>query len=103
MQSIHRLTATLFACAWLLLLAGCGGSYSRGIFEGQVIGQSESVVMERVGKPDVAETSDSKQHKFVYKGRTFDTNANGQKDAEAIITFEKDAKGEFVATAVYFS
>ncbi len=102
MKAIRQLALVFLACASLLLSA-CGGSYSRGIFEGQVMGQSEAVVMERVGKPDVAETADAKQHKFVYKGRTFDTNANGQKDVEAIITFEKDASGQFVATAVYFS
>jgi hypothetical protein len=101
-----KISIRLFAAvaAVTLFLTACGGgSYSRGIFEGRVTGQTEEAVIEQVGKPDVAETSDAKQHKFIYKGRTFDTNANGQKDNEAIITFEKDKNGKYVATGVYFS
>jgi major membrane immunogen (membrane-anchored lipoprotein) len=86
-----------------LVLVACGGSYSRGIFEGRVTGQSEEQVIEAVGKPDVADTSNDKVHKFTYKARTFDTNANGQKDNEAVIIFEKDKSGKFVATTVAFS
>jgi hypothetical protein len=85
------------------LLSAYTGSYSRGIFEGRVAGQTEEVVIDQVGKPDMAETSDDKVHKFTYKGRTFDTNANGQKDVEAVIIFEKNKDGKFVATTVSFS
>jgi hypothetical protein len=94
-----------FMCASVTLLLGAcsGGSYSRGIFEGQVTGQTEDAVVEKVGKPDTVDNSNETLHKFVYKGRTFDTNANGQKDTEAVITFEKDATGKFVATGVFFS
>jgi hypothetical protein len=102
MKSLRIVALAVFAC-FTLLLSACGGSYSRGIFEGQVMGQTESSVVEKVGKPDVTDLSNDKSHKFIYKGRTFDTNANGQKDVEAIITFEKDASGQYVATAVYFS
>lgn len=88
----------------LLTLAACSsGSYSRGIFEGRVAGQSEESVIEAVGKPDVSDTTNDKVHKFVYKARTFDTNANGQKDSEAVIIFEKNPQGKFVATTVAFS
>jgi hypothetical protein len=87
-----------------LTLTACGaGSYSRGIFEGRVAGQTEEQVIEAVGKPDVADTSNAIVHKFTYKARTFDTNANGQKDQEAVIIFEKNAEGKFVATTVAFS
>lgn len=93
----------LLAVTSFILSACGGGSYSRGIFEGRVSGQTQAVVIEQVGKPDVVESSNEKLHKFIYKGRTFDTNANGQKDVEAVITFEKDASGKYVATGVYFS
>jgi hypothetical protein len=102
-MKINNLLICVIATATLLLSACGGGSYSRGIFEGRVAGQSEETVIEQVGKPDVTDTSNEKQHKFIYKGRTFDTNANGQKDVEAIITFEKDKTGKYVATGVYFS
>lgn len=97
-----RLSALVVASA--LILAACGGgSYSRGIFEGRVAGQTEDVVVDQVGKPDIADTANEKVHKFTYKARTFDTNANGQKDNEAVIIFEKNADGKFVATTVSFS
>ncbi len=102
-MKISKLFLAPVATVVLLLSACGGGSYSRGIFEGRVTGQTEETVIEQVGKPDVADTSNEKQHKFIYKGRTFDTNANGQKDTEAIITFEKDKSGKYVATGVYFS
>lgn len=98
----NLLIAALLACAFVVV--GCGGgSYGRGIFEGQVTGQTEDEVIKRVGKPDTTDLANESSHKFVYKGRTFDTNANGQKDVEAIILFEKDKSGQYVATAVYFS
>jgi hypothetical protein len=96
----HLLLAIVCAIA---LTACSGGSYSRGIFEGRVTGQTEEVVIEQVGKPDIADTANDKVHKFTYKGRTFDTNANGQKDTEAVIIFEKNKEGKFVATTVSFS
>ncbi len=102
-MKISKLLLTTITTVALLLTACGGGSYSRGIFEGRVSGQTEEKVIQEVGKPDVADTSNPAQHKFIYKGRTFDTNANGQKDIEAIITFEKDKDGKYVATAVYFS
>lgn len=95
---------TAIVAVSLLALAACSsGSYSRGIFEGRVAGQSEEQVIEAVGKPDVSDTTNDKVHKFVYKSRTFDTNANGQKDNEAVIIFEKNPEGKFVATTVAFS
>jgi hypothetical protein len=104
LMSRLRHFAILSVTSIALFLSACnGGSYSRGIFEGQVTGQTEEAVVEKVGKPDVIDNSNANLHKFVYKGRTFDTNANGQKDVEAIITFEKDASGKFVATGVFFS
>jgi hypothetical protein len=93
----------LLAILCALTLSGCGGSYSRGIFEGRVAGQTEEQVIQAVGKPDMADTSNDKVHKFTYKGRTFDSNATGQKDAEAVIVFEKNKDGTFVATTVSFS
>jgi uncharacterized lipoprotein YehR (DUF1307 family) len=98
-----KLFSSIVITSLALSLASCGGSYSRGIFEGRVAGQTEETVIEQVGKPDVADTDSDKVHKFTYKARTFDTNANGQKDTEAVIIFEKNNDGKFVATTVSFS
>lgn len=84
-------------------LAACGGSNSRGLFEGYATGLTETAVIDKFGKPDASDTSDAKEHRFTYKGRTFDSNANGQKDNEAIVIFEKDASGNFVATRFLFN
>ncbi len=100
---MKRIFLATFATLLLALTACGGGSHSRGIFEGRVTGQTEEKVIEQVGKPDVAETSSDSVHKFTYKGRTFDTNANGQKDNEAVIIFEKNKEGKFVATTISFS
>jgi outer membrane protein assembly factor BamE (lipoprotein component of BamABCDE complex) len=100
---MKRALLILFASLTLSIAACTAGSYSRGIFEGRVAGQTEEQVIEAVGKPDVADTSNAIVHKFTYKARTFDTNANGQKDQEAVIIFEKDKSGKFVATTVAFS
>lgn len=86
-----------------LALSACGGSYSRGIFEGYVTGLTEEATIAKVGKPDVVFNTDAKQHRFVYKGRTFDSNGNGLKDNEATIYFEKNAAGEFVAMQFAFN
>ena len=86
-----------------LLLAACGGSYSRGMFEGYATGLTEEAAVAKIGKPDVIINSDPKQHRYIYKGRTFDSNGNGQKDNEAVIFFEKNAAGEFVASHFAFN
>jgi protein involved in sex pheromone biosynthesis len=95
------LAILLIACG--LILSGCGGSHSRGLFEAQVAGQTEEEVIKRVGKPDSVDKSNEKLVKLIYKGRTFDSNGNGLKDNEAVITLEKDKDGKYVATSVYFS
>jgi hypothetical protein len=87
----------------MLLLYGCGGgTHARGLFEGTVIGQSESAVIERYGKPDAADNKDEKVHKLSYKARTFDPDNANRVDAETIVTFEKGKDGQFVATSIAF-
>ena len=85
------------------MLAACAGSFSRGMFEGFVMGQTEDAVIAKVGKPDTAETTDPKERRFIYKARTFDSNGTGQQDVEAMVIFEKNATGNFVVTRVLFS
>ena len=87
----------------VVMLAACAGSFSRGMFEGFVMGQTEEAVIAKVGKPDTADISDAKERRYVYKARTFDSNGTGQQDVEAMVIFEKNATGNFVVTRVLFS
>jgi hypothetical protein len=95
------LASFVVLCA--LLLYGCsGGTHSRGLFEGTVMGQTETAVTERYGKPDTSDVNDDKKHKLTYKTRTFDPDNANRVDTETIVTFEKNKDGQFVATAVAF-
>ncbi len=102
-MSSLRLLVLLAASLLVFGLAACGGSNSRGLFEGAATGMTEEAMIAKFGKPDTSETADGKEHRFTYKGRTFDSNGNGQKDNEAIVIFEKDATGKFVATRFLFN
>jgi hypothetical protein len=103
LTTLSRLRLLVVTTLIILGLSACGGSSSRGLFEGGATGLTEEAVIDKFGKPDVSDTSDGKEHRFTYKGRTFDSNGNGQKDNEAIVVFTKDVAGKFVATSFLFN
>jgi hypothetical protein len=94
-------TLALLALATTVLTA-CSRTYSRGMFEGYVMGQTEQEVTEKVGKPDAVDEKEERIHRFVYRQKTFDTERPSVKDNEATILFEKK-DGKYVAIAVQFS
>lgn len=101
--TLSRCRVVVTTALLALGLAACGGSNSRGLFEGTATGMTEAAMIAKFGKPDASDVADSKEHRFTYKGRTFDSNGNGQKDNEAVVIFEKDASGNFVATRFLFN
>ncbi len=86
------------------LLSGCiDSTYSRGLFEGYVVGQTEEQVVDKVGKPTSQEKSGDAV-KWVYKKRTFDPDNMNAVDANTIVVFQPDpATKKLVAVFVQFS
>ena len=92
-------------CGLVLALAGCEGregGHSRGLFTGYVMDKTEDDVVEKLGKPDVVESSNPSTAKWVYKRKTFDPDNQNKVDAEAILILQKDASGKLKVVQVIF-
>ncbi len=85
-----------------LAAAGCGGSYSRGQFQGHVVGKTEDEIVSRVGKPDAVDTKDPAKPRWTYNTKTFDPDNFNQVDPKAIVILEKDAQGKLVGKDVLY-
>lgn len=86
------------------LLSGCiDSTFSRGLFEGYVVGQTQEQVIDKVGKPTSEEKSGDAM-KWVYKKKTFDPDNMNAVDAITTIVFQPDpATKKLVAVSVQFS
>lgn len=100
-QRLGWLAAVLLTGA---LLAGCiDSTYSRGLFQGYVIDQTQEVVADKVGKPESEEKS-GEAVKWIYKKKTFDPDNMNAFDAITTIIFQPDpVSKKLVAIAVQFS
>ncbi len=79
--------ATLVAVA----LAACGvGGYSRGIFQGNVVGKTVDEVIAQFGEPASKDLSKPDAPKIVYLKKTFDPDNGNKEDAKTIISFRKE-------------
>ena len=92
----------VLALALLFGLAGCSGSYSRGQFQGHVVGKTETEIVSNVGKPDEIDTKDAARPRWIYKAKTFDPDNFNQVDQRVTVILEKDAQGKLVARDVLF-
>jgi hypothetical protein len=97
-----RRTFNLALIATILLAAGCGGSYSRGQFQGFVMGATEEEIVSKVGKPDEIDAKDPNRPRWIYVKKTFDPDNLNQVDAKVTVTLERDAKGKLVGKDVLF-
>lgn len=90
-QRAARAIVMFFAAA---VLAACMNSqYTRGLFQGYVMDQTQEAVSERFGKPDEIDNSDAKHPKWTYNKKTFDPDNANQSDARTTLHFdEKDGK-----------
>ena len=83
--------------------AGCGGgTFSRGQFQGHVVGKVEEDIVSRVGKPDEVEAKDPNKPRWIYKAKTFDPDNLNAVDQKTIIILERDAQGKLVGRDVLF-
>ncbi|OOG35844.1 hypothetical protein [Polaromonas sp. A23] len=85
------------------LLSGCiDSTFSRGLFEGYVVGQTQEQVIDKVGKPTSEEKSGDAM-KWVYKKKTFDPDSMNAVDAITTIVFQPDPATKKLAVSVQFS
>jgi len=85
------------------LLSGCiDSTFSRGLFEGYVVGQTQEQVVDKVGKPTSEEKS-GEAVKWIYKKKTFDPDNMNAVDALTTIVFQPDPAKKLVAVFVQFS
>ncbi|MGQ2979697.1 MAG: hypothetical protein ACT6Q9_08400 [Polaromonas sp.] len=95
-----------FAAVLLMgsLLSACiDSTYSRGLFEGYVVGQTQEQVVDKVGKPASDEKSGDAV-KWVYKKKTFDPDNMNAVDALTTVVFQPDpVTKKLVAVSVQFS
>ena len=86
------------------LLSGCiGSTFSRGLFQGYVIDQTQETIVDKVGKPDSEEKSGDAV-KWIYKKKTFDPDNMNAFDAMTTIIFQTDPTSKkLLAMAVQFS
>ena len=86
------------------LLSGCmDTTFSRGLFQGYVIDQTQETVVDKVGKP-IAEEKSGDAVKWIYKKKTFDPDNLNTFDGQTTIIFQPDpASKKLIAIAVQFS
>lgn len=110
MQSNHQFAALpwlrglrMATIAFLaIVISACFSSqYTRGLFQGYVMEQTQEAVTEKFGKPDEIDASDAKHPRWTYNKKTFDPDNGNQSDAKTILHFdEKD--GKLVVTDVSY-
>ena len=101
----HRLIgfARLVLAATLALsLSACFSSqYTRGMFQGYVMDQTQEVVTDKIGKPDEIDGSDGKGTKWTYRKKTFDPENMNAIDDTTVLHFELKG-GKLVVTDVSY-
>ena len=91
-------------CLGGLLLVACsgGGTYTRGMFSGYVMGMTEEEIAGKIGKPDSVDRSTPDKPRLVYMKKTFDPDNNNKVDEKVTIIMSKDASGKLVAVDLIF-
>ena len=95
--------ARIAALAVVMLIAACsgGGTFSRGLFTGYVMGQSAAQVEDKVGKPASVQSPDADHQVWVYEKKTFDPDNANAEDARTSVYFERK-DGQLVANEVRY-
>jgi hypothetical protein len=98
---LGRALKTAVLIVSLAVLAGCSGSYSRGIFTGYVIGTPAEAIESKVGKPVAIDAANPDQPRWVYEKKTFDPDNMNKVDEKTIIILER-RDGKFVGADILF-
>lgn len=85
------------------LLSGCiNSTFSRGLFQGYVMDQTQEVVVDKIGKPESEEKSGEAVN-WTYKKKTFDPDNMNAFDGTTTVIFRPDpVSKKLVVMAVQF-
>ncbi|MBL8379879.1 MAG: hypothetical protein JNM79_18565 [Burkholderiales bacterium] len=101
--SLRCTTRTVILFLVVAVLAACMNSqYTRGLFQGYVMDQTQEAVSERFGKPDEIDNSDAKHPKWTYNKKTFDPDNANQSDARTTLHFDEKG-GKMVVVDVSYT
>jgi len=92
-QNLARVLKAAVVVIAVAFLAGCSGSYSRGLFTGYVVGTPAAEIESKMGKPMRVDSSNPDKPRWVYEKKTFDPDNFNQVDEKTTIILEtKDGK-----------
>lgn len=100
--ALRRLVAGFLAFA-TLTLAACGSAgFSRGIFQGYVVGKTEAEIVSQMGTPAEVDRSKPESPVLVFKEKTFDPDNGNKIDPVTFVYLRKNDKGAVVAYDIGF-
>lgn len=90
-RTIARRIALAFLATFALALGGCGGAgYSRGVFQGFVVGKTEAEIIDQMGNPSTVDRANPESPVLVYREKTFDADNGNRLDPETLVYLRKD-------------
>ena len=93
MSRLRTILGTALLALIVTVVAGCSGTYQRGMFQGYVVGSTAEEIQGRIGKPDRVDESDPAKPRWVYLKKTFDPdNFNKPDEKTTVILEKKDGK-----------
>jgi hypothetical protein len=91
MLVLARLRALFLPILVGVIITACGvGGFSRGVFQGNVMGKTIDEIVAQFGKPASQDMSQPDAPKIVYLKKTFDPDNGNKEDAKTIISFRKE-------------
>ena len=93
-------TAAILAVC--LALGACAEKMNRDDFAQLIKGKTEQDVLKNAGKPATKDESQSNQHVWTYKSRTFDVQQGNKTDNETVVIFTPGGEGKWTVAEVKF-
>lgn len=90
------------AVASITFTACGGGSHTRGMFNGYVIGKTEAEIVGKYGQPATVDRANPESPIITYASKTFDPDNANRTDPETVIYLGKGKDGRVVAVDVSF-
>ena len=103
LRSVFRGLALAAMAAATLSLSACGGGgYTRGVFQGYVLGKTEAEIVDQVGQPAEVDRSNPDRPLLLYKEKTFDPDNSNRIDPVTVVYLRKREDGKVVADDLGF-
>ena len=99
-----RILGITFLVASAIALTACNrtSGHTRGMFSGQVIGKTETEIVDKYGQPASADRNRPDMQVITYKLVTFDPDNENKPDAETVIYLTKTPDGRVIASDILF-